>query len=146
MGYYKLGESKKAAQAASTFLFLMPNHEDMAANLAYYTQVDGVSGVWLSPREEAVLYLAREKDEDALLDFITTSFVFPDNQTVDEKEEPDIGSGEESPDSDEADDEEDEGKEFVAKWSVREKKYLIEEKEDDLLPPLMPPPVVKFEL
>ena len=31
-------------------------------------------------------------------------------------------------------------------WSVREKKYLIEEKEDDLLPPLMPPPVVKFEL
>jgi len=143
-GYYKLGESKKAAQAASTFLFLMPNHEDMAANLAYYTQVDGVSGVWLAPREEAVLYLTREKDEDALLDFITTSFVFPDNQTVDEKEEPDVGSDEEIPDSE--DDEDDEGKEFVAKWSGREKKYLIEEKGDDLLPPLMPPPVVKFEL
>ena len=31
-------------------------------------------------------------------------------------------------------------------WSHKEKKYLIEEKEDDLLPALMPPPVVKFEL
>merc|ERR1712032_152311 len=147
-GYYKLGESKKAAQAASTFLFLMPNHEDMAANLAYYTQVDGVSGVWLSPREEAVLYLTREKDGDALLDFITTSFVFPDNETVDKKEEPEVGSDDQSLDAEvgEDEEEEDEGKEFVAKWSGREKKYLIEEKEDDLLPPLMPPPVVKFEL
>ena len=36
---FKVGESKKAAQAASTFLFLIPDHEDMAANLAYYTQV-----------------------------------------------------------------------------------------------------------
>merc|ERR1719370_2474489 len=95
-GYYKLGESKKAAQAASTFLLLIPNHEDMAANLAYYTQVDGVSGVWLSPREEAVLYLTRETDEDALLDFITTSFVFPDNETENEKEGPDVGSDKES--------------------------------------------------
>ena len=31
--------AKKAAQAASTFLFLIPDHEDMAANLAYYTHV-----------------------------------------------------------------------------------------------------------
>ena len=62
-----------------------------------------------------MLYLTREKDEDALLDFITTSFVFPDNQTVDEKEKPDVGSDEEIPDSD--DDEEEEGKEFVAKVS-----------------------------
>ena len=72
-----MGESKKAAQAASTFLILLPDHEDMAANLEYYTQVsspcnllspkfkstvhntqinacifqvDGVTGVWLSPR------------------------------------------------------------------------------------------------
>ena len=70
-----MGESKKAAQAASTFLLLLPDHEDMAANLEYYTQVrsprnllspkiksvqytnkayifqvDGVTGVWLSPR------------------------------------------------------------------------------------------------
>ena len=66
-------------------------------------------------REEAVLYLTREKDEEALLDFITTSFVFPDNETVDEKEEPDVASDEEIPDSDEA--EEEEGKEFVAKVS-----------------------------
>ena len=67
-------------------------------------------------REEAVLYLTREKDEDALLDFITTSFVFPDNETVDEKEEPEVGSDEESLDA-EDDEEEDEGKEFVAKVS-----------------------------
>ena len=37
-----VGESKKAAQAASTFLLLVPNHEDMAANLEYYTQVKNV--------------------------------------------------------------------------------------------------------
>jgi len=147
-GYYKLGESKKAAQAASTFLLLMPNHEDMAANLAYYTQVDGVSGVWLSPREEAVKYLRREKDEDALLDFITTSFVFPDTETENglEKDEADIAPDEESIDAEDEEEEEEEGKEFIAKWSGQEKKYLLEEKEDDLLPPLMPPPVVKFEL
>ena len=35
---------------------------------------------------------------------------------------------------------------MLLQWSGRENKYLIEEKEDDLLPPLMPPPVVKFEL
>ena len=70
-------------------------------------------------REEAVLYLTREKDEDALLDFITTSFVFPDNETVNEKEEPDVGSDKESLDAeDDEEEEEDEGKEFVAKVSV----------------------------
>ena len=72
------------------------------------------------PREEAVLYLTREKDEDALLDFITTSFVFPDNETENEKEGPDVGSDKESLDAedDEDEEEEDEGKEFVAKVSV----------------------------
>merc|ERR1712083_777930 len=145
-GYYKLGESKKAAQAASTFLLLIPDHEDMAANLAYYTQVDGASGVWLSPREEAVIYLQREKDEDALLDFITTSFVFSEAETDNnlKKKEPDTDEG--SLDAEEVVEEEEGGEEFVAKWSSREKKYLIEEKEDEMLPPLMPPPVVKFEL
>ena len=38
---FSVGESKKAAQAASTFLLLLPDHEDMAANLDYYTQVSG---------------------------------------------------------------------------------------------------------
>ena len=71
IGKFSVGDSKKAAQAASTFLLLLPDHEDMAANLEYYTQVsgchqisrvystqinayifqvDGVTGVWLSPR------------------------------------------------------------------------------------------------
>merc|ERR1712083_67443 len=144
-GYYKLGESKKAAQAASTFLLLIPDHEDMAANLAYYTQVDGASGVWLSPREEAVIYLQREKDEDALLDFITTSFVFSETETESNLKKKESDTDEGSLGAEEVVEEED-GEEFVAKWSSREKKYLIEEKEDEMLPPLIPPPVVKFEL
>jgi len=147
-GYYNLGESKKAAQAASTFLLLLPDHEDMAANLEYYTQVDGVTGVWLSPREEVVRYLAREKDEEALLDFITKSFVFneSDNEQELEEAEPAVEEDIEGDDIVEEEEDEEDGKEFVAKWSHKEKKYLIEEKEDDLLPALMPPPVVKFEL
>ena len=68
-------------------------------------------------REEAVLYLTREKDEEALLDFITTTFVFPDTETENEKEEPDIEPDEESPDAEEEEEEEEE-KEFVAKVSA----------------------------
>merc|ERR1711972_1150639 len=99
----------------------------MAANLEYYTQVDGVTGVWLSPREEVVRYLAREKDEEALLDFITKSFVFNDSdneQELDEAE-PVVEEDKEGDDIEEEEEEED-GKEFVAKWSHKEKKYLIE--------------------
>ena len=47
------------------------------------------------PREEAVIYLQREKDEDALLDFITTSFVFSETETENnlKKKDPDTDEG-----------------------------------------------------
>ena len=63
-----------------------------------------------------MIYLRREKDEDVLLDFITTSFVFPDSETENEleKDGTDIMPDEESLG---AEDEEEEEKEFVAKVS-----------------------------
>ena len=61
-------------------------------------------------------YLAREKDEEALLDFITKSFVFNESdieQELDE-EEPDVEEDKEGHDFEEEEEEED-GKEFLAK-------------------------------
>ena len=64
-----------------------------------------------------MIYLRREKDEDALLDFISTSFVFPESETENEleKDETDVGPDEESLDAEE--EEEEEEKEFIAKVS-----------------------------
>ena len=61
-------------------------------------------------------YLAREKDEEALLDFITKSFVFNESDTEQEldEEEPDVEEDKEGLDIEEEEEEED-GKEFVAK-------------------------------
>ena len=61
-------------------------------------------------------YLAREKDEEALLDFITKSFVFNESDTEQELEEaePDVEEDKEGDDIEEEEEEED-GKEFVAK-------------------------------
>ena len=68
-------------------------------------------------REEVVRYLAREKDEEALLDFITKSFVFneSDNEQELDEEEPDVEEGKEGHDIGEEEEEEEDGKEFVAK-------------------------------
>ena len=65
-----------------------------------------------------MIYLQREKDEDALLDFITTSFVFSETETENnlKKKEPDIDEG--SLDAEEVEEEEEDGEEFVAKVSV----------------------------
>ena len=61
-------------------------------------------------------YLAREKDEEALLDFITKSFVFNESDTEQEldEEEPAVEEDKEGDDIEEEEEEED-GKEFVAK-------------------------------
>ena len=72
------------------------------------------------PREEAVIYLQREKDEDALLDFITTSFVFSETETENnlKKKEPDIDEGSLDAEEVEVVEEEEDGEEFVAKVSA----------------------------
>ena len=51
-------------------------------------------------REEAVRYLAREKDEEALLDFITKSFVFNESDTEQELEEAELAVEEDKEDLD----------------------------------------------
>ena len=68
-------------------------------------------------REEVVRYLAREKDEEALLDFITKSFVFNESDTEQELDEaePAVEEDEEGDDIEEEEEEEEDGKEFVAK-------------------------------
>ena len=69
-------------------------------------------------REEVVRYLAREKDEEALLDFITKSFVFNESDTEQELEEaePDVEEDKEGHDIEEEEEEDEEdGEEFVAK-------------------------------
>ena len=60
--------------------------------------------------------MAREKDEEALLDFITKSFVFNESDTEQELEEaePDVEEDEEVYNIEEEEDEED-GEEFLAK-------------------------------
>ena len=66
-----------------------------------------------------MIYLQREKDEDALLDFITTSFVFSETETENnlKKKDPDIDEG--SLDAEEeVEEEEEDGEEFVAKVSA----------------------------
>ena len=67
-----------------------------------------------------MLYLRREKDEETLLDFITTSFVFPDTETENEVEKEELDVGTESSDAEDAEevDDEEEEKEFVAKVSA----------------------------
>ena len=68
-------------------------------------------------REEAVRYLAREKDEEALLDFITKSFVFNESDTEQELEEAELAVEEdkEGLDIEEEEEEDEDGEEFVAK-------------------------------
>ena len=86
-----------------------------------------------------MIYLQREKDEDALLDFITTSFVFSETETENnlKKKELDIDEG--SLDAEEVveEEEEEDGEEFVAKVSdnflfcklvVEKRKNTIENK------------------
>ena len=66
-----------------------------------------------------MLYLRREKDEETLLDFITTSFVFPDTETENEVEKEELDVGTESSDAEDAEEvDEEEEKEFVAKVSA----------------------------
>ena len=77
-------------------------------------------------REEVVRYLAREKDEEALLDFITKSFVFNESDTEQELEEaePAVEEDKEGHDIEEEEDEEEEEEEeeFVmppnVKWTI----------------------------
>ena len=45
-------------------------------NEVYYKEVEGVKEKWFLPREEAVAYVERDQDEEALLDFIENNYIF----------------------------------------------------------------------
>merc|ERR1712130_476501 len=142
-GYYKMGDIEKAAEAAASFLQILPDHQDMLGNLDYYQTVEGVRNI--KPREEAVEYMEREDDEHSLLDYITDNFVFSESEDNDIEEENEHEEHDSVSDNTkkEKDLEEDE---FVAKWSEEEQQYILEDKEENIFTDvkLTPPPIVKF--
>ena len=69
-----------AAQCTGTYLYLHPGQEDMKGNAAYYKDTEGVKEKWFLPREEAVDYVERDQDEQALLDFIENNYIFDENE------------------------------------------------------------------
>jgi len=78
--YFKVGKFEMAAQCTGTYLYLNPDHEDMKGNALYYKEVEEVNEKWFRPRQEAVDYVERDDDEEALLDYIENNFVFDDNK------------------------------------------------------------------
>ena len=81
-----VGKVDLAAHCAGTYLYLIPDHEDMAANVLYYKEAEGVKEKWFLPRKEAVEYVQRDEDEQALLNYIENNFVFNDNDEEEEKD------------------------------------------------------------
>ena len=80
--YFKLSDLKQAAGCARTYLIFRPGSVDMQNNLNYYSEYSDFKGVI---RTEAKLYLDREVDELNLLEFIENSFVFTEDQNIDEE-------------------------------------------------------------
>ena len=71
-----MGKIKEAAETAETALYLQPDSEEMKANLEFYQGLEGVQQDWFTPRPEAISYVHRDNDEEALLTFIETQFTF----------------------------------------------------------------------
>ena len=68
-------------------MYLNPDQEDMKGNAVYYKEVEGVNDKWFLPRGEAVAYVERDQDEQALLDFIENNYIFDEKE---EDSEPEI--------------------------------------------------------
>lgn len=140
--YFKVGSVEKAAQCTGTYLYLNPGQEDMEGNEVYYREVEGVNDKWFLPREEAVAYVERDQDEEALLNFIEKNYIFEN-----EEDEEDMVEEENSESDERVDLESDE---FVAKWSEEKERFILEEKDSETdefeftYNNLVPPPVVKF--
>ena len=81
-----VGKFEYAVRASSTASYLMPGDEEMERNMEYYKSLGTVvDSDWFSPRQEAVLYVNRDNDEEALLTFIETEFTFNNNKDTGEK-------------------------------------------------------------
>ena len=83
-----MGRIKEAAEAAETALYLQPASGEMKANLDFYRGLGDVQQDWFKPRQEAISYVLRDNDEEALLTFIETQFTF-DNRNKNEKKNQD---------------------------------------------------------
>ena len=55
-------------------------------NEVYYKEVEGVKEEWFLPREEAVTYVERDQDEEALLDFIENNYIFDEVEDEEDSE------------------------------------------------------------
>ena len=77
---FLVGSVEKAAQCTGTYLYLNPGQEDMEGNEVYYREVEGVNDKWFLPREEAVAYVERDQDEEALLNFIEKNYIFENEE------------------------------------------------------------------
>ena len=55
-------------------------------NEVYYKEVEGVKDKWFIPREEAVAYVERDQDEEALLGFIENNYTFDEKGDEDDSE------------------------------------------------------------
>ena len=53
-------------------------------NEVYYKEVEGVNEEWFLPRKEAVDYMERDQDEEALLAFIENNYIFDNEDDEDE--------------------------------------------------------------
>ena len=71
-----VGNLTEAARCAGTYLYLVPDSAEMAANVRFYQQEGGVAAEAFTPRQAAVEYVHRDNDEEALLTFIESEFVF----------------------------------------------------------------------
>ena len=69
----------EAARCASTYLYMVPASVEMKNNLDYYRVEEKVDEKWFKPRSEAVNYVQRDNDEEALLTFIENKFIFKKN-------------------------------------------------------------------
>lgn len=160
-GYFQLSNFSQAADSAVTYLEFRPESEDMLNNIRYYRAASSFQGKF---REEAKQYLERERDELTLLDFIEDSFVFKDENVVEEKNPEVVEKTNLDPAAEERKPElKDEEPQIWARWSEKEQKFIVEDKdlnlvEDDILsseddieenfqPALLsPPPIIRFEL
>ena len=69
----------EAARCASTYLYMVPASLEMKNNVDYYKLEEKVDEKWFRPRSEAVNYVHRDNDEEALLTFIENKFIFKKN-------------------------------------------------------------------
>ena len=71
-----MGKLKEAAEAAGTARYLQPDSGEMKANMEFYRGLEEAQQDWFQPKQEAISYVQRDNDEEALLTFIETQFTF----------------------------------------------------------------------